>query len=230
MTTPQEEAYLRHFGVKGMKWGVRKKDDSSSESKGSSESNAPKDPGRFSLKDPKVRRAAMVAGGITLVVAGAFVASRMSNGMKTSEITPETVAKGAEKVEKIFQRPDDIIYLSKAHRESGVTKGGMPSTLLRFVSKGGTDDYFDIFDQAGLNSDDFRPDTMKKMSNGDVAAILGDMMGRVDTAGRRVTHAVLIPADKAVGVNTFEEVVSKFGPELERRYQSFLEAERATST
>lgn len=206
---------LMHFGVKGMRWGVRKE-----------RLTELKEKAKLSLKDPRVRRAAIVGASVTAIVATAFIASHFSD----TEMDADLVAKGAAKAKELLDEPTDIIYLTKPHRGAGVTKGGLETTPLRFVSEGQTKDYFQIFDRAGLNSDEFKQGDFKKMSNGDVATILSDMFGRVDGAGRDIPHAVLIPASKATGLDSIEDVVDKFGPELEQRYQDFLIDARKKST
>lgn len=211
--TQEVDDFLAHFGVKGMKWGVRKESPAGEGKK-------------LSLKDPKVRKAAIVGASITAIAAAAFVASRFSD----NPVDASTIAKGAEEAKRIFQQPTDTIYLTKPHKGSGVTKDGLDSTTLRFVSEGGTRDFFEIFDKAGLNSDSFTPGTFKKTSNGDVAAYFEDILGRVDAAGRKIPHTVFIPADKAIGLDSIEDVIEKHGPNLERRYQEHLEKARKSST
>lgn len=43
------------------------------------------------------------------------------------------------------------------------------------------------------------------------------------TAGRKIPHMVLIPKDQAVGLDSIEDVIDKFGPRLESEYQRFVE-------
>ena len=209
--SPQDsvETFLAHYGVKGMKWGVRKRSDEDSKDR--------KALGKFDLKNPKVRNAAIAAAGITALAAGAFIASRYK--VKLSNIPSATVDKGKEKADSILEDATDYIYLSKPFRGSGA------KTTLSFVSKGQTKDYFKILDDAGLNSADFQNNSIRKMANGDVAALFSDMFGRVDDATRPIPHAVLIPASKAVGLNSIEDVIEKHGPELEKRYLAYV-AER----
>lgn len=204
------DTFLAHYGVKGMRWGVRK--DVDVEDKKSLK--------RFDLKNPKVKAAAIAAGAITAIAAGAFIASRYN--IKLSSMSTATASKGKEKVDDILDNATDYIYLSKPFRGSGA------QTTLSFVSKGNTKDYFKIFDDAGLNSSSFRPGDFKKLPNGDVAAVLSDMFGRIDNATRPIPHAVLIPANKALGLNSIEDVIEKHGPELEKRYLEFV-ADRVIS-
>lgn len=217
---------LEHYGVKGMKWGVRRTPEQLGRARGRSDSNSSRD--KLSLSDPRVKRAAIAGVAITGLVAAAFIATRY--GTKTSSIKSSTVAKGAEKASEILKQPTDIIYLSKPHKGSGVTKLGMDQTTFRFISEGQTKDFYKVFDNAGLNSPDFRPGDFKKLKNGQVAAIFNDTLGRVDSANRSIPHAVLIPPEKAVGLNSIEDVVRKYGPELERRYQAHLSTARLKST
>lgn len=203
------DEFLAHYGVKGMKWGVRKSAENGA-------SSSPTTNSKYSLSNPKVRNAVIVAAGITAIAAGAFIATRMN-----SSVTSKSTEAGKAWVEETLQRPSDIIYLTKAHAASGVTKDGMLRTPLTFVSKGGTEDYFKIFDNAGLNQS-LERNTFSKLSNGDVAAIFEDILGRVDSAGRTIPHAVLIPSDKAIGLSSLEDVITKYGPELERRYSAFI--------
>lgn len=70
----EDVEFLEHFGVKGMRWGVRKERDSSG-SDGSSEKKG------LSNK----QKAAVIAGSAVLVAAGAlFVASKMRNSGNSS--------------------------------------------------------------------------------------------------------------------------------------------------
>src|SRR5690606_6103649 len=129
---------------------------------------------------------------------------------------------GEKIANRILDKPNDINYLSKPYRDRGVR------TTLPFVSKGGTIDFFTIFDNAGLNSDVFGFGDFKKLPNGDVAAIFSDLFGRIDDAMRPIPHAVLIPAEKAVGVDSIEDVIEKFAPRMEEMYQRYVENRRTS--
>lgn len=205
--------FLAHYGVKGMRWGFRKNTDQDSEDR--------KALSKFDLRNPKVRTAAIAAAGITAIAVGAFVASRYH--IKLGSMSSSVADKGKEKTEKILEDASDYIYLSKPYRGSGA------QTTLSFVSKGQTKDYFQIFDDAGLNSADFANNSIRKMKNGDVAALFSDMFGRVDDATRPIPHVVLIPASKAAGLNTIEDVIEKHGAELEKRYLAYVAEKVVTS-
>lgn len=220
--------YLMHYGVKGMKWGIRKDRDKASQQnnqdvtlEGSEQAKK-----KLDLKDPRVKKAAVAAAGITAIVAGAYILSR--GDVPVNSLKRSTVKKGSEKAKDIFEEATDIIYLSKPHKDAGVTRGGVTSTNLSFVTTGKTKDYYDIFNRAGLNDNQQRP--FRKLSNGDVAAHFYDLFGRVDAAGRLIPHAVFIPKDQAIGLNSIEDVIEKFGPRLEKEYADYLDRKRAENT
>lgn len=195
---------LTHYGVKGMRWGVRKSKDSSED----------KEKFDFSLKNPKVRNAAIAAAAVTAIIGTAYVATRLN--VKLKDIPADKVDVGKKAAEKVLKEADDIIYLTKPYKGSGVR------TTLSFATKGNTEDYFTIFDRAGLNSDDFQPNMFKKLSNGSVAAYLTDMFGRVDDATRPIPHVVLIPPNQAVGLESIEDVIRVHGPRLQSEYTAYV--------
>lgn len=199
------DAFLAHYGIKGMKWGVRKrKEDSGTDEKSSSTG--------FNLKNPKVRNAAIAAGAVTAIVAGGLIARHYH--VKLRDIPASKMAKGAKEAERIIDPAKDIIYLSKPYKGSG------HRSTLRFMSTGQTKDYFKIFDDAGLNEDG--AGTFKKMTNGDVAAVWQDLLGRKDDATRPVLHSIFIPADKAAGLNSFDDFITKFAPKVEEVYMDYI--------
>lgn len=233
MTNPYStityDDYLEHYGIKGMKWGVRKdrKKTNQQNNQDVSLDGSEQAKKKLDLKDPRVKKAAVAAAGLTAVVAGAYVLSK--GGVSVNSLKSSTVKKGSEKATDIFEEAKDIIYLTKPHKEAGVTKHGMPKTHLAFVTTGQTKDFFTIFDDAGLN-EDLGKHYFKKLPNGDVAAVFEDLLGRVDAAGRVIPHNVFIPKDQAVGLNSVEDVIDKFGPRLEKEYADFLIRKRAENT
>src|SRR5690606_40419444 len=82
--TDEIEVFLAHYGVKGMKWGVRK--DRRREG-----GQTTSDKKRLSLKDPRVKRAALAGVAVTGIVAGAFLASRYD--VKLSSYDADTIQK-----------------------------------------------------------------------------------------------------------------------------------------
>lgn len=200
--------YLEHYGVKGMKWGIRKERTTAGDKESTGKEST------FSLSNPKVRAAAAAVVGVTAIVAAAYIGSR--SNVKISSISANDLSAGKEAVDKIFEKQKDIIYMSSPYRGSG------KRTTFGFVNKGQTKDFFSIFDEAGLNGN--QPfGYFEKLSNGSVATVLSDMFGRVDDAGRAIPHVVLIPPEQAVGLNSIQDVIDKFGPRLESEYQQFIE-------
>lgn len=212
MPTTEVDDFLAHFGVLGMHWGVRKEQPASKGTESKDKSKG------FSWDNPKVKVAAAAAIGVTAIVAGGLLASRFK--VKLKDI-PVDLGKAKAAAEKIIDDPQDIIYLSKPFKGSGTR------TTLGFVSEGKTKDFFTIFDKAGLNDDSFGVGEFRKLKNGQVAAILADSAGRLDDATRPIFHAVLIPADKAVGLNSIDDVITKFGPQMEKEYAAFVAARLA---
>ena len=201
--------YLEHYGVKGMKWGIRKERPTANGKESTGKEST------FSLSNPKVRAAASAAIGVTAIIAAAYIGSR--SNVNISSITPSDVSAGKEKVDKILEEQKDIIYLSSPYRGSG------KRTTFGFVNQGQTKDFFTLFDEAGLNDPSHEYGYFNKLPNGSVATILSDAFGRIDDAGRMIPHLVLIPKDQAVGVDSIEDVIDKFGPKLEAEYQKFVE-------
>ena len=220
--------YLEHYGIKGMKWGVRKDRKKTNQS---SDQDVNLEGGeqakkKLDLKDPRVKKAAVAAAGVTAIVAGAYVLSK--GGVSVNSLKSSTVKKGAEKAKDIFEEASDIIYFTKPHRDAGVTKNGMVTTGYGFATTGKTKDFFEIFEKSGLGSEE--KEYFNKLPNGAVAATFQDLLGRVDAAGRSIPHSVFIPKDQAIGLDSLEDVIDKFGPRLEEEYAQYLDRRRAQNT
>lgn len=200
----ETEDFLAHYGIRGMKWGIRKQSKNSDGDKDKSSTG-------FNLSNPKVRNAAIAAGAVTAIVAGAFIARHYNVKMKNVSVSK--IAKGAKEAERIIDPAKDIIYLSKPYKGSG------HRSTLRFISTGKTKDYFTIFDKAGLNDNGTG---FKKLTNGDVAVVWNDLLGRKDDATRPVLHSLFIPADKAAGLNSFDDFIEKFAPKVEQVYMDYI--------
>lgn len=202
--------YLEHYGVKGMKWGIRKERTTAGDKESTGKEST------FSWKNPKVKAAATTVVGVTAIVAAAYIGSKSS--VNVSSILPSDISAGKEAVDKIFEKQKDIIYVSKraltvaAGREQPLVSSIKAKPRISFRS----------LMRRRLN-DDHAPGYFSKLSNGSVATVLSDMFGRVDDAGRAIPHMVLFPPEQAVGLNSVQDVINKFGPRLESEYQKFIE-------
>ena len=239
------DKFLAHYGKKGMKWGVRKESASAplsgslngtvagSERTYSRASTPVNDIGdKKALRKERAKKVAIGVGILAAVAGTAYVAHQVqkNGGVKVNDLPSKTKPEAKKSAKKILEQPTDIIYLSKPHKDAGVKKNGLITTPLDFVSDGKTKDYFTIFDDAGLNSDDFRPGDFKKMDDGSVAAYYNDIKGRRDAANRVIPHVVFVPSSMAKDINNIDDVVSKLGPDLDRRYEDNLVKQRAANT
>lgn len=103
--------YLEHYGVKGMKWGIRKERPTAGDKESTGKEST------FSLSNPKVRAAAAAVVGVTAIVAAAYIGSK--SNVKISSISANDLSAGKEAVDKIFEKQKDIIYMSSPYRGSG---------------------------------------------------------------------------------------------------------------
>lgn len=204
---PLNEDLLVHFGVKGMKWGVRKQRTSSE-----SEKEPEKQP-RFSEKTRRTATLVAVGVGALAVAVGAIY---LSKKMRTwQENSPDAIIKG----------------LGKEYADSFILKGGGTSKVLhmtsggfqggpRIVSTGGFPSPLKEYVSAFGNFE--RKIGVKKVSGGKLAATFLDPEGRVDRGGRSIIQQVLIPKSMASGIKTEQDVVSKIWPHVKDAYAEYF--------
>ena len=80
--------YLEHYGVKGMKWGIRKERPTANGKESTGKEST------FSWKNPKVKAAATAVVGVTAIVAAAYIGSKSS--VNVSSILPSDISAGKE--------------------------------------------------------------------------------------------------------------------------------------
>lgn len=197
------EEFLAHHGVKGQKWGVRKKEESSGDESSSEDK-------KLTDAEKKARAKKVAIGvGALLVVAGAgAVAYQLHKNGKLPMSSLKKASKPPAAVKKVLQEPTSILHTSR-----GKNKG------FRFYQQGGTPDYFNLwsrhFEAHGFQREG---DIFEKLPNGMVAAAFADPKGRKDAAGRVIPHQVLVPGYLTKGINTLSDVVKEIWPMLEDAY------------
>lgn len=196
-----EETYLEHYGVKGMKWGIRR------DRSGSREKRLTKE------QKTKLKKAAIISGSL-LVAAGTVYAGHTlaKNGKlplsKTSSKSASTVGKKA--AEAALVEPTSVVYSSRG-KNMGFT----------ILESGGTNKPIEVLERAGLTTGN--EEAFKRLPDGSIGAHFFDMKGRTDRAGRRIPHSLVIPPVKAEGINTLDDVKKKVWPTLEKTYDDFYE-------
>ena len=198
--TPEE---LIHFGVKGMKWGVRKEQATSGLSR-STKNEQFWTPERKST----AKKVAIGVGALAVVAGAAFVAYKLNANGKQSVSSLKTTAKAATETRKILSEPTDIIYNAR-----GKTKG------LQFFKKGGVPDYFTHYENTlGKWAHVGGSDLFEKLPDGRIMTRFLDPLGRVDGSGRRISHEALIPKTMSAGIENNTDVVKKIWPVLKDIY------------
>lgn len=207
--TNDVDDFLAHYGVKGMRWGVRRPD-SSAEPKGNDASNE-------AARRARVKKVAITAGVLAVAAGGAYVTYKLAKDGKlpVKSLNRASVAAGKKMVEKAA--PVNVEPTSVIHGSRGKDVG------FRFIKRGGVPDpmteYMQAFD--GHTGGD----AFKRFGDGKIAARFSDPEGRKDFAGRTIPHEVIIPKSMADGVNNLDDVVKKFWPTLKPEHDAMYAEE-----
>lgn len=197
---PFIEAFLEHYGIKGMKWGVRKSSDSSKTEKTS----------RFTPEQKaRAKQAAVGAGVLVAAVGAAFLANKMRESGDLPVSTLRTAKPAAVKVIKDVQEQTDIMHTSRG-KDRGFTfikTGGVPNYLEDFSSVFGTNSEMNV--------------GVRKLDDGRVAASFYDPEGRKDRATRTIPHQIIIPKAMSDGINNLDDVQEKIWPQLKDSYSEY---------
>jgi hypothetical protein len=197
---PLDEALLVHYGVKGMHWGIRNEQSSSGRS-----SSGRKQPRFTPEQKARAKKVAIGAGALAVAAGAAYIAYRMnkSGNIPLSSLKATTSAK---KVVRDLTEQTDIIHSSRTKNKGFhfVRTGGLPDPLHAYESAFGQD-------SGGRNM-------FKKLADGRVAAIFDDPEGRVDHAGRKIPHEVVVPKSMAEGINSMDDIKAKIWPIIKPTY------------
>lgn len=190
---------ITHFGVKGMRWGVRK-----NQTEGSS-----------SDRRENLKKAAVILGSAaaaTAIIAGTvYVARKNMGNISMVDITPSDTGKNF--ADSFAQEPVGIVHAARG-KHKGFT----------FPQRGGLDDPVKEYDKANpdslvLNSYRRYGDRQEK-----VAAKFSDPLGRKDRAGRPIEHNVILPEDLASRINSFDDIVPTVWPLIDNTYAALYDA------
>jgi hypothetical protein len=196
---------LAHFGVKGMKWGVRKdRLIADSSSKASSSSEAKK-----AARRRNVKKAAIGVGVLTAVAGGAYVAYRLNqNGnLPISSLKKAKKTSATEKaIKKVLDEPTNILHASR-----GKTKG------FSFFKTGDLAEPYPAYEKA-FGKDSFTDNLFERHDGGKIAASFLDPEGRRDQSGRSIPHQVIIPKSMSTGINNMDDVKKHIWPLLKETY------------
>lgn len=201
---PGTPAELVHFGVKGMKWGVRKQEGSTGDTQSKT----------FWTPERKATAKKVAIGtGVLVAAAGAgFVAYKLhQNGKLPFSSIAKASAPASSAVKKVLEPQTDVIHLAR-----GKDKG------LSFLKKGGSPSFFQHWENAFVKEIG-NPDTdnvFHKLSDGKIAAAFLDPQGRRDHANRPIAHQVVIPRSMASSIANIDDVKTKIWPQLKDTYDS----------
>lgn len=195
ITDEEVYLYLEHHGVKGMRWGVRKKRESSSD-------DSPK---------MSTTKKLAIGGGIIVaaaaLTAGAIYAKKRFS-VPVSKIEGSNAAKGANFVKDKLEEPAGIVHATR-----GKTKG------FRFQQGGGLKDPFSAWEKAGGTASGSGPDFVRHgKDNSLIYARFMDPEGRKDQSGRLIPHEVIIPRSLSKGISNIDDVVKKIWPMIKDGY------------
>ena len=206
--TPQDA--LAHYGVKGMKWGVRKNRE------GSGKKSIPDTRTDAERRRSRNKKIAIGVAVLLLVAAIAYTAYHLKkhgtlpfSSLRKGAKAAKTMAKGKAEVAKVLKEPTEVIHLARG-KHTGLT----------WLKKGGTEDYFSVFDKAGLNQDVGRG-FFERLSDGKIAARMPDPGNRFDFAGRPITHDIVVPKSMTNGINNMDDIREKIWPTLKDTYDEF---------
>ena len=211
LTDDDIDAYIAHFGVKGMRWGVRNAGDSSS-------GGSPKQPVDHSVRNHRLKVAGIVVGsvaGAALVAGGTYYLAK--NGKLPISALSSSHAEAGKKLVEEFSKPAEelkgVVHItgSKYLADRTVSKGGLNS-IVSEATKAGFANRF--------GTSDLAPGEMRRYE-GKIAIAFLDHQGRRDFSGRPIVHQIILPSHHAQGISTFEEAQKKAWSLVKDQYEKF---------
>lgn len=214
---------LAHFGVKGMKWGVRKESsgsssDSSSSSRSSSSGSTESTPDEGGAGFNK-KKAATILGSafaVAAIAGGAYYISQ-NGGLKLSQAQSDSSTKnnGEKFAKAMAKEPVGIVHGSRGKHTGFV-----------FLGRGGLDNPLGEYEAAGFDGQS-RLDPVRYGKNLEkIAATISDPEGRRDWTGRPILHEIMLPADLASRVTDFSEkgITEVAWPLIKDQYEALWQA------
>lgn len=190
---------FEHFGVKGMRWGVR-----------NTEERTPEQAAKLQRRKATAKKVAIGTGALLVVAGSVFVAHKthQSGELPLSSLRSQKKPKTERTVKKFVStvsEQTDLIHASRGRTQGFqfFRKGGFPDPYSEYAKAFGHDKFTDgLFERVGDK----------------IAASFLDPDGRVDRAGRPITHQVLIPKSMTSGINSMKDVTDKIWPQIKDTY------------
>lgn len=205
MTELQVDEFFEHHGVKGMRWGIRKSEESSGKSTKTPEETA-------AQRKQRAKQIAIGVGALTAAAGTAYVGYQLHKNGKLpfKSIKASTSAAAKSKVENIIKEPTDIIHAGRS-KHAG----------FRFLKSGGLSDALHEYEKAGFERE--RGDFFVRYGDRaeKIAVRFTDPAGRRDAATRPLFHELIIPESMSKDVHGLDDVKTKIWPLVKDSYESF---------
>jgi hypothetical protein len=201
-----DESDLIHFGVKGMRWGVRKDGPEGS-------SKTPRTPEQITKRKENAKKVLIGTAAITAAAGAAFVAYKMQQEGPLTYDSPK-VSAGKKVAEKIaLQEPTAVVHASRG-KNLGV----------RFLEKGGLPDALPEYERSPLSSDIQSKELFERFGDGKVAARFVDPEGRTDHSSRPISHEVIVPKSMSDSVKNLDDIRKVIWPLVKEQYDEFYQS------
>jgi hypothetical protein len=193
------ELYLEHYGVKGMKWGVRK----------DREKGEPR----------SYKKAAVIFGSaattVALALGAAYIQSNLNTNVNVKDL-PSSSPNARKLAQSLAKEPVSIIHATRAKNHGFI-----------FLGKGTLDDPIKEYEAAGFTTSSSNTFFRRYGENSEkTAGRFLDPKKREDFAGRAIQHEVVLPKNLSTGINSHSEFVSRAWPLISDTYEVFWNTER----